>query len=280
MKTIILCVFACIQVLSMHGQQLSLKTALELCGKPIEDVSSIMKQQGFSFDGSSYDKYGYWTKSCKIRMKESGEYEITNGTTNKSSIVSVSVGEYEPAVKIEFYDDKVCVDYEKQLEQLGFSLVASYDGEDGAKVFFYNNADNEIEITKCEKNRRLIEIYNSTHGGVVMDDSSDEPFGMMSKVDRMAMFPGGMKALLDFIGRNTRYPEEAKQEGLSGRVIVEISIDEKGATDSKIIRSSGKQYFDDEAVRLVKLMPRWKPRIQGGKAVSSTMTLPISFNNK
>ena len=96
-------------------------------------------------------------------------------------------------------------------------------------------------------------------------------------VEQMPSFPGGMKAMMDYLARNIRYPANAKNDLIEGRVILQFIVDKKGnLSDVKVARSV-EPYLDAEAVRVVKSMPRWNPGMQNGKAVKVRYTLPVTF---
>ena len=96
-------------------------------------------------------------------------------------------------------------------------------------------------------------------------------------VEVMPEFPGGMKALMDFIQKNIRYPEEVRKNGIQGRVAVSVVIDENGRVTDPVIMRSRYPALDEEALRIVELMPQWKPGKQQGKAVKVEFTFPVTF---
>ncbi len=88
---------------------------------------------------------------------------------------------------------------------------------------------------------------------------------------------GGQQALLDFLRQNVNYPEQAKKDSIEGRVVVGFVIDTDGSiTDPKIVRSVH-PLLDAEALRVVKLMPKWEPGSENGTPVKVKYNLPISF---
>ena len=96
-------------------------------------------------------------------------------------------------------------------------------------------------------------------------------------VEEMPEFPGGVDAMMEYLQKELRYPESAKEKGIQGRVTVQFIIDKEGnVTGSKVTRSVDKD-MDTEAIRLVKAMPKWKPGMQKGKAVAVKYTVPVVF---
>jgi periplasmic protein TonB len=96
-------------------------------------------------------------------------------------------------------------------------------------------------------------------------------------VEQMPQFPGGDEEALKFIKENTHYPQMAKETGISGTVFVEFVVGKDGRISNvRILRGIGGG-CDEEAVRVVKSMPTWKPGKQNGIAVPVFFKLPIKF---
>ena len=96
-------------------------------------------------------------------------------------------------------------------------------------------------------------------------------------VEEYPEFPGGDKALREFILNNLNYPEIARKTGITGTVYVQFVVEKDGSiSDVKVVRGIGGG-CDEEAVRVVKSMPRWKPGKQRGQPVRVYFTLPIEF---
>lgn len=103
---------------------------------------------------------------------------------------------------------------------------------------------------------------------------SDQVFFM---VEEMPQFPGGEKALSEYIINNIRYPKEAQENGIQGRVYVTFVIDTLGSVvDAKIARGVDPS-LDKEALRAVSDLPKWQAGKQRGKLVKVSYTVPISF---
>lgn len=111
-------------------------------------------------------------------------------------------------------------------------------------------------------------------------DNGDEQVYEFPKLnsENMPEYPGGMSAMIAFIRENLKYPKEAKEAKKEGRVLCSFIIDKTGeVTEVKVAKSSGTQSLDDEAVRVVSLMPNWKPGTENGKPVRVSYTIPLVF---
>lgn len=90
-------------------------------------------------------------------------------------------------------------------------------------------------------------------------------------------FPGGFQALSEFITTNLNYPQEAKEAGVEGRVFVSFIVEKDGSLSSiQLLRGIG-YGCDEEAMAVVKKMPKWKPATQRGKPVRMRYQLPFVF---
>jgi len=114
------------------------------------------------------------------------------------------------------------------------------------------------------------------HGQVVHTTSADSlnPYG---KYYQKPQFVGGTDSLDSFIKKNMRYPYAARESNIEGRVIVRFIVNEEGdISDATVIRSI--QFScDEEALRLVKAMPRWQPATYKHKPVKAVEVLPVIF---
>lgn len=97
-------------------------------------------------------------------------------------------------------------------------------------------------------------------------------------VDNMPSYPGGKDAMIAFLSSNMRYPDAAKKNGIHGRVIVSFVVDKDGSiTETKVVRSVDPA-LDQEALRLVNSMPKWKPGTAEGKPVRVRYSIPFNFS--
>ncbi len=96
-------------------------------------------------------------------------------------------------------------------------------------------------------------------------------------VEQMPSFPGGMGALMTYLATHIKYPALAKESGIQGRVFINFVVEPDGSIDHvKVLRGIGGG-CDEEAVRVVKSMPKWIPGKQRGKPVRVSFNLPVKF---
>lgn len=96
-------------------------------------------------------------------------------------------------------------------------------------------------------------------------------------VEDQASFPGGEAKLYEFIRNNVKYPELAKETGIEGTVFVQFVVEKDGSLSNvQALRKIGGG-CDEEAIRVVKSMPKWKPGSQRGRNVRCSFTIPIKF---
>ncbi|MCO6495682.1 MAG: energy transducer TonB [Bacteroidetes bacterium] len=151
-----------------------------------------------------------------------------------------------------------------------------------------DQADDDVEIQETEFNDETVvqtpyDFYGMTPGGTPgapPPPTHVEEAPIFTVVEIMPEYPGGQQAMLSFIQKNFNYPDEARRFDVEGRVLVSFLVDEQGnITDVKPLLPPNRQLgygLEDEAVRVVKKMPKWKPGFQRNKAVRVRYTLPIN----
>lgn len=104
-----------------------------------------------------------------------------------------------------------------------------------------------------------------------------EPEQIFTAVEQQAQFPGGQSALMKYLSSNIRYPESAQQNDIQGRVIVKFVVEKDGSIGQAQVVKGVDRSLDQEALRVVKKMPKWQPGKNNGVAVRSWFTLPVTF---
>lgn len=100
---------------------------------------------------------------------------------------------------------------------------------------------------------------------------------IFSNINQMPEFPGGMDALQQYLRDHFKYPEQALKEGIGGKVEVRFTVNKDGSIIDAIIKKGIGHGCDEEALRLVKEMPRWQPGMHNGKLVQVFYTMPVNF---
>ena len=111
-------------------------------------------------------------------------------------------------------------------------------------------------------------------------DTANHSDELFVEYEEDSEFPGGLEALHKFIEENMQYPQIAAENCIGGRVYVQFEVDTDGTVlNPKILRDIGGG-CGEEALRIVRLMPKWKPGRFYGKVVKTTFNLPIFFDKK
>ena len=159
-------------------------------------------------------------------------------------------------VRSEHVDPPATID-ELQQKQIGLTNMI------GDKV-----ADGEIPHPAVEGNKQ---------GNEVKEQSGKPEETIFKTAEVMPEFPGGIEALKRFLSRNLRMPGDGPDPGTIVRVLASFVVDKEGNITSIAVQQSGGSDFDNEVIRVMKKMPRWKPGIQNGNKVAVYFNLPVVF---
>ena len=229
--------------------------------KPLDEISSVKVNDLSAVLETYADKnVSNPAEKTKLKMKvvdEEGKPIIaatvlvantTNGTiTDENGNFTLEVG----------------TDQSIQVAYIGMSTV-TMSVKDCLK-----KADQTIVLTESDT-KKDVKVVASAPQTVVSDDQT------FSVVEQMPEYPGGMRAGLEFMARNLRYPTKAREAGKQGRVIVQFVVRKDGSlSDFKVLRPVD-PWLDAEAIRVISTMPKWKPGMQEGKPVSVKFTLPVT----
>jgi TonB family protein len=130
-----------------------------------------------------------------------------------------------------------------------------------------------IELDSIETTDTISNTTKQLASDAKLEDE-DLIFGMM---ERMPEFPGGEEAMYEFLAKNLKYPQAAKDSNIQGKVYVQFTVDKDGTIiNPKVARDIGGG-CGEEALRVVKMMPKWKPGDQRGVKNRTQFHLPITF---
>ncbi|MFC0876523.1 energy transducer TonB [Saccharicrinis sp. FJH2] len=142
-----------------------------------------------------------------------------------------------------------------------------------------NIVDNDVELEE-ELIIEDTEIDEDTEVDFVDINTEDEEIDenvVFQIVEKMPSFPGGEAAMMKFLSDNIKYPTIAQENGIQGRVYVNFVVSKTGEISNiKVVRGVDPA-LDQEAIRVVKSMPKWEPGEQRGKPVNVSFMLPINF---
>lgn len=139
----------------------------------------------------------------------------------------------------------------------------------------------EKQIEQTENASKLLKKQEEQEKNMPLSDTRDEERQddnrVFDVVEEMPQFPGGPNALFEYLSKNMKYPTDAEENGIQGRVIVTFIVERDGSiTNANIIKSVDPS-LDKEAYRLVRSMPHWVPGKQSGSPVRVKYTVPITF---
>lgn len=107
-------------------------------------------------------------------------------------------------------------------------------------------------------------------------DMGDNPLNFRI-VEQLPEFPGGMSAFVKWLTDNLRYPVMAQRQNIQGRVVVSFIVNRDGSTSDLKIAKSVHPMLDREALRVARMMPRWKPGIANNRPCRTMVAIPIEF---
>ena len=150
--------------------------------------------------------------------------------------------------------------------------------QDSVEVVRIKKVNDETKIIR--ENKAIEEIKAET--AAAAEKSAAKPTivdgeKVYNFVEHMPAFPGGDKALTEWLQKNIKYPEEAAQQGIQGTVYLRFVIKPDGSVSNVEVVRKTNPLLDEEAIRVVKEMPKWNPGKQKGEPVSVYFSLPIVF---
>lgn len=131
--------------------------------------------------------------------------------------------------------------------------------------------EEELEVMDLE----LDEDTEIEYVEVVEETVAEEE--IFTIVEQMPSYPGGEEAMFKYLSKNINYPQMAADAGITGRVYITFVVEKNGeVTDVRVLKGIGGG-CDEEAIRVIKQMPKWNPGKQRGKSVKVQFNLPVNF---
>ncbi len=136
--------------------------------------------------------------------------------------------------------------------------------------------ETEVKIDNAEDNKEAVEIQQT----VVVEEEEEAEEEIFTIVEKQAGFPGGQAKLMEYLRKELVYPQIAIENNIQGRVFVEFVVNKDGSIQDVRVARGVDPILDQEAIRVVKKMPKWIPAEQRGKTCRSRFTLPVLFKFK
>jgi len=150
----------------------------------------------------------------------------------------------------------------------------------------FNLVDNKTEVEDLtppdfgDNPEDIAPAYTPVAKPVLQDEKPDSGEEVFISAEKMPEFPGGEREMLRFIGDHISYPLAARETGIQGTVYVNFIIEKDGSVSQvKVLRGIG-YGCDEEAMRVISLMPRWSPGMQRTIPVRVSFNMPILFKLK
>ena len=230
-------------------------------------------------------------------------FDYNNESEYLYSVVSDSTNKF--AIR---HNDNVAITYSYKISKDGNRLTTYYTDKEGNRqyliwvntTFFEKNdflknekvvppppqakqiteiiqivEDDEIEdseIMSVEDQGEVVEFNEDANEETVESERIYQP------VELQPEFPGGIQALMKFLKENVQYPSISRENNSQGKTYVNFVVNTDGSIQNvEVMKSSGDENLDNEAIRFVKTMPKWSPGKQDGKPVRVRFTIPVVF---
>ncbi len=175
------------------------------------------------------------------------------------------------------------------MDQTSYEYEYDSSGKYWCTMRQYNNGSFFLAKSRTFKQPSSNNYQSYRHSVGANYNDNDSPVDTLSEddvvsdqqifdvVEHQPSFPGGQKALMQWLSENVQYPQLAYDNGIQGRVIVQYVVEKDGSISEVTVSKSIDPSLDKEALRVVKSMPRWRPGMQNGKPVRVKYTMPVTF---
>ena len=130
----------------------------------------------------------------------------------------------------------------------------------------------DIEIKSSEETGEAVEAAPIDNGPEEVEEEE-----IFMRVEKAPAFPGGQKAMMEYLMKNIKYPAICQEMGIQGRVVVGFVVNKDGSIQDVTVLSSVNEKLDAEAIRVVSSMPAWTPGEMQGQKVRTKFQLPVTF---
>ena len=208
-------------------------------------------------------------------------YDTTLDETEPNAAVMILNTRKKGEEPLLIVDDKIAtIEQVRALPRDAVARVAVMREKNAVKSFgeaakygalIITTVKHQEEIDNEEYPARIIGANSTIDLGFAKADN------VFDEVDEMPQFPGGMAGMMQYLSQNIRYPQDAREAGAQGRVIVSFIVEKDGSISNAKVAKPTYSSLDDEALRVISGMPKWTPGKQNGEAVRVKYSFPVSF---
>ncbi len=145
------------------------------------------------------------------------------------------------------------------------------------KSMFLDNKSNQVKPNYTFLENEFTNVSKTFSKDTIIPEEKSEDVYNFYILEEKPQYPGGISEMQKFILKNIKYPNKAKEQAIQGKVFVNFVINKKGKVEDVKVLRSVHPLLDAEAIRVVKMFPRWTPGKQRGEKVKVSYTVPINF---
>jgi len=254
-----------------------------------KDARNILENEGWRTNSvnNPTDKYDVSYNEFKL----SKYIDLSEGNSSRCYFTIKEYSTYSNIITLKIYDksfynqfEKIIINsaYKKTSQDVASNIIQTVYKKTPLEITFKEVLNNYYQITLLnykhgEQKAQTFYIFSTNESAFISQEEEDDEDEVFMVVETMPVFPGGDLGLMRFIQKTTKYPAIAKENDITGKVIVTYVVNKKGkVTGVKVLRGVDR-YLDAEAVRVVKLLPYTTAGTQRGKPVIVQFTVPFNF---
>jgi len=241
-------------------------------------------------DSKHVVKYNYNTSNLLSSFSSEYFYNGSNTATNSTNInfkyEFYSEDKIKKITKLIYNQRKTEILQKIILEFLKYDLNGNWE----ESIFKWSHDNNHLDDFHEIKTKRSITYYKENERKIINNFSDSQAKQNDEKqtkndlngeiyalIDEEAEFTGGYSCFINFLIKNFNYPQKAMINNIQGKVIVSFIVETDGSLSNINIKQGIEKDLNAEAIRIVSIMPKWKPAYKNGKAVRSNCQVPINF---
>ena len=264
------------------------RVRLDTAGRKIVEVC-YQKGKLFASDSIVYDEAGhkvklftYSKKKDSLLLKFTFEYDSFDRLILKHDLINKARCTYKYLPNgnyTRYYEDKNGNKYEGKytVNEKG-QLIKEETKNRRVYLTNYDQYGNWLQLKGETNTNSSLGWFTTITKRTIEYYSPDETDTVYLSSEQLPEFPGGQKAMFQYISNNVIYPLSARKNGTQGRAVCQFVVNKSGdLADIVVVKSSGDASLDQEAVRILSSMPKWIPGRSNGEIVRVKYTVPVTF---